>query len=201
MDRSSQPDHSWTSFYFIFIFNSLNRIFKCDSFQHFFVPCWKFWSNSLGKAQQLQEQRYPFLSVCAVFSCVRTMVWLPVFGIFNVAQTLMLVIAHGSRAERTLWVSICTGSWLWEKNLLPHRGLEPASVLRLAFQSDAVPTELGYRRVPWWLVFDLMSQRPPWLIGCYTDQTNLAEGRRETLTLSPRGWKSSVGTHRRSEGR
>ena len=37
----------------------------------------------LGKAQQPQEGRYPFLSVCAVFSCVQTMVWLPVFGIFN----------------------------------------------------------------------------------------------------------------------
>ena len=53
-----------------------------------------FFSTSLppvssypGKAQQPQEQRYPFLSVCAVFSCVQTMVWLPlvpVFGIFNV---------------------------------------------------------------------------------------------------------------------
>ena len=29
----------------------------------------------LGKAQQPQEQRYPFLSLCVV--------WLPVFGIFN----------------------------------------------------------------------------------------------------------------------
>ena len=29
-----------------------------------------------------------------------------------------------------------------EKNPLPHRGLEPASVLRLAFQSDALPAEL-----------------------------------------------------------
>ena len=37
----------------------------------------------LGKAQQPQEQRYPFLSVCVVFSCVQTMVWLPGFGIFN----------------------------------------------------------------------------------------------------------------------
>ena len=40
-----------------------------------------------GKAQQPQEQRYPFLSVCVVFSCVQTIVWLPlvpVFGIFNV---------------------------------------------------------------------------------------------------------------------
>ena len=32
----------------------------------------------------LEEQRYPFLSVCAVFLSVRTMVWLPVFAIFNV---------------------------------------------------------------------------------------------------------------------
>ena len=29
-----------------------------------------------------------------------------------------------------------------EKNPLPHWGLEPASVLRLVFQSDALPTEL-----------------------------------------------------------
>ena len=28
------------------------------------------------------------------------------------------------------------------KQLLPHRGFEPASVLRLAFQSDTLPTEL-----------------------------------------------------------
>ena len=38
----------------------------------------------LGKAQQPQEQRYPFLSVCAVFSCVQTMVRLPKFGIVHV---------------------------------------------------------------------------------------------------------------------
>ena len=68
MDRSWQPDHSWTSIFSPL--NSLNRIFTCDSFQHFFVPCWKFWSHYLGKAQQPQEQRYPFLSVCAVFLCV-----------------------------------------------------------------------------------------------------------------------------------
>ena len=30
------------------------------------------------------NRRYPFLSKCAVFSCVQTMVWLPVFMIFNV---------------------------------------------------------------------------------------------------------------------
>ena len=36
------------------------------------------------RLQQPQEQCYPFLSVCAVFLCVQTIVWLPVFGIFNV---------------------------------------------------------------------------------------------------------------------
>ena len=50
----------------------------------FIVPCGKFGSPYLGKAQQPQEQRYPFLSMCVVFPCVQTVVWLPVFGIFNV---------------------------------------------------------------------------------------------------------------------
>ena len=36
------------------------------------------------RLQQWQEQRYPFLTVRAVFSCVQTKVWLPVLGIFNV---------------------------------------------------------------------------------------------------------------------
>ena len=43
----------------------------------------KFGSPYLGTAQQPQEQRYPYLSVCAVFSCVQTVAWLPLFGIFN----------------------------------------------------------------------------------------------------------------------
>ena len=30
----------------------------------------------------------------------------------------------------------------WETNRLPHQGIEPASVLRLAFRSDALPIEL-----------------------------------------------------------
>ena len=34
--------------------------------------------------QQPLEQCYPFLSVCAVFLCIQTMGWLPIFGIFNV---------------------------------------------------------------------------------------------------------------------
>ena len=37
-----------------------------------------------ARLQQPQEQRYPFLTVRAVFSCVQTKVWLPVLGVFNV---------------------------------------------------------------------------------------------------------------------
>ena len=36
------------------------------------------------RLQQSVEQYYPFLTVRAVFSCVQTKVWLPMFGIFNV---------------------------------------------------------------------------------------------------------------------
>ena len=34
------------------------------------------------RLQQPQEQRYPFLTVLTVFSCVQTKVWLPMLGIF-----------------------------------------------------------------------------------------------------------------------
>ena len=37
---------------------------------------------------------------------------------------------------------VCTGSWLWERNPLPHLGLKPASVLHLAFPLDSLQTEL-----------------------------------------------------------
>ena len=40
----------------------------------------------LRHSMQPQEQCYPFLSVCAGFSCVQTMAWLPAFGIFNVRR-------------------------------------------------------------------------------------------------------------------
>ena len=94
----------------------------------------------VSKAQQPQEQRYPLLSVCVVFSCVQTMVWLLVFGTFDVQTVLCLRLHTG--AVRTPQDSL-----RWKpplgKTPLPHRGLEPASVLRLILQSDAVPTELS----------------------------------------------------------
>ena len=41
-------------------------------------------SSSSSSSSVSPAQRYPLLSVCAVFPCVQTMVWLPVFGIVNV---------------------------------------------------------------------------------------------------------------------
>ena len=46
---------------------------------YFPVPCGKVGSPFLAKAQQQQERRYPLPSV---FSCVHTIVLLPVFGDF-----------------------------------------------------------------------------------------------------------------------
>ena len=43
---------------------------------------------------------------------------------------------------------VCTESWLMEKNPLPHRGIEPASV---ACESDALWTELHLHHVLLWL--------------------------------------------------
>ena len=65
-------------------------------------------------------------TVCAVFLCVQTMVWLPVFEIFNVRTDVDACdCTRGLCGHRK---RVCTGSWLlWEINPLPHRGLEPAS--------------------------------------------------------------------------
>lgn len=49
----------------------------------FFFPFFLHIKSLTGNLGHLQEQRYPFLSVCAVFSRVRTMVWPPEFGIFD----------------------------------------------------------------------------------------------------------------------
>ena len=69
------------------------------------------------------------------------MVWLPVLGIFNVRTDVVdardcTLGLYGHRKR------VCTGSGLWEKNPLWHRGLEPASVLRRTYQLDVLPTEL-----------------------------------------------------------
>ena len=58
------------------IFSS--ELFNYRIYLNLFVPCRKFRLPYLGKAQQQQEQRYPFLSVCAAFSCVQTALPIPI---------------------------------------------------------------------------------------------------------------------------
>ena len=88
------------------------------------------------KLQQPQEQRYPFLTVYAVFSCVQAKVWLPMLGILNVhidvnvCDCTWVLFGHRRR--------VCTESWLWGKNPLPHQGIEPASAV---CWSDGLPTK------------------------------------------------------------
>ena len=113
------------------------------------VSVLQFVSRYRGKAQQPQEQRYPFLSVCVVFSCVQTMVWLPVFGIFNVRTDV-----DACDCTRRLYghrKRVCAESWLWslKENTLPHRGSNPRQYFALAFQLDALPTELS--TLSWWM--------------------------------------------------
>ena len=101
----------------------------------------KFGSPYLGKVQQLQEQRHPFLSVCVVFFvCPNNGVAASAWDLTR-TQMLMRAVMH-----RGLYMDIvreCTGSWLRKKNPLPHQWLEPTWMLRLAFLSDTLPTELS----------------------------------------------------------
>ena len=61
-------------------------------------------------------------------------------GDFERVRMLMYAIVHGGCTDTVRESALEVD---WEKNPLPHLGFEPASVLRLAFQSDALPTELS----------------------------------------------------------
>ena len=73
-----------------------------------------------------KKQRYQFLSVCAIFSRVQTMVWLLMFGIVTVRTDVDVWDCvrglYRHRCESALGVDS-------RRNLnpLPHRGLEPPS--------------------------------------------------------------------------
>ena len=71
-------------------------------------PLGEFGSPYLGKEQQPQEQRYPFLSVWVVLLCVQTMVWLPVFGIFNVPSAVDT--RDCTQGPYGLCIGVCTGT-------------------------------------------------------------------------------------------
>ena len=91
-----------------------------------------FFSTSLSLAQS--SGRFTRVrqksSVTRSCQCVQTLVRLPVFRFFNV-RTAVLACTKGTVRGHSK--TVCIGRWFWEKNPLPHRGLEPASVLRPAF--------------------------------------------------------------------
>ena len=67
------------------------------------------------RLQQPQEQRYPFLSVRAVFSCVHTKVRLPMLGICNVRRDVK--VSDFTRALYGHRKRVYIKSWLWENSL------------------------------------------------------------------------------------
>ena len=100
-------------------------------------------SPYLGKVQQLQEQRYPFLPVCAVFSCVQTMVWLPMFGILNVCKDV-----DACDCTRGLRFKLTVG----------EKSLTAMSSMRLHAES-ALEVDCR-RKIPYCNVFNAKSYRP-----------------------------------------
>ena len=82
----------------------------------------------------------PFLSICTVFSRVKTMYGCLFLGLFTCTHILMHAIVYGGCTDT---VRVCIKNWLWEKKLFPHRGFKPAAVLSVALQKGALPTELS----------------------------------------------------------
>ena len=99
---------------------SLHRLIYSTSLS---LNCGKFGSPYLGKAQHQQDQRYPALSVCAVFSCVQTM--------------LMHTFAHDS-GRKTTAAAATTTTTTTTKNCRTGDSYRRQYILHLAFQSDHV---------------------------------------------------------------
>ena len=99
-----------------------------------FIPCGKFGCLTWVRLQQPQEQRYPFPTARAVFSCVQTK---PVLGIFNARTDVNAFDCTWGLCG--LCKRVFTESWLWDENPFVHRGIEPALA---ACCSDTLPTPL-----------------------------------------------------------
>ena len=63
------------------------------------------------RLQQSQEQRYPFQTVRAVFSCIQTKVWLQALRIFDVRKMLMRVTAHEGCTDTVRESALKVDSW------------------------------------------------------------------------------------------
>ena len=99
------------------------------------------------------ESRYPTYGACWAFLCFHNPPTSNMDSrIFNVHTDVNAVdCARGCTDTRK---RVCTESWLWEKNLLPHREIEPASA---TCRSDALPSEPHpHPGWWWWLLLSLL---------------------------------------------
>ena len=99
-----------------------------------------------GDSQLSTVSHYPIYGTCWVFFCFYnpsmfqfTKLWhrSHIYRIFSVHTDINACDCTQGCKDT---ISLCTESWLWEKNSLLHRGIKSASV---ACQSDALPTELS----------------------------------------------------------
>ena len=102
------------------------------------IPCGKLGMPYTVRLQQLQERCNSFLPVCAVFSCVQTMVPLPVRGILN---THADVEACNCTQGCIIAVIVCIKSWLGEKSHAWNFGL---MLYRLSYPMSHVHMTIMY---------------------------------------------------------
>ena len=94
-----------------------------------------------GKAQQPLEQRYPFISMCAVFWVSKQWYGCQCLGFLTYAHNLIDAIANGNWMDtvRESALEVDSGRKIPCRTL----GLEPTSILHLAFQPGMLLTELA----------------------------------------------------------
>ena len=113
-------------------------------FKYLIDPFGKFGSPSPDKAEQCKSSATHSYQCVQYFPVSKQWYGCQCLRFLTCTQMLMHVISHGGCTDTVRESALNTD---WEKNPLPHGGIEPASVFRLAFQSDALPTERS-RRYP-----------------------------------------------------
>ena len=124
---SWQPELKGEQYFYLLLFTTVMSLWD---FSH-----GEIWVAFPGESQ-LRQSRATQPTVhtgCFSVSIIhQTLTWTTGSWTITCTQMLMHVIAHGGVRTH---IRVCTESWLWEKNPLPHWGIEPASV---AWRSDAL---------------------------------------------------------------
>ena len=118
--------------------NKIGVVGFCCCF-YFSVPCGKFGSPSLVRHSSCKTSATHFYQCVQYFRVSKQWYGCQRLGFLTCTQMLVNVTAHLGCVD-TVRESAPEADW--KKNALLHQGLEPASVLCLAFQSDAVSAEL-----------------------------------------------------------